>query len=617
MNTSPMKSAQDNPDQARERSPMPGPRRAARMPPCSSLRRTGSFAVALTLAAWTCGYATSASGQEDPAPTTGLRWTTVANGNDPVPGPGAGNTFNSFNQPSVNARGLVVFRGRSRGGPPGGEPQSGIFLRDMGERAADIHPLFSKSEPVPYPNNVALPPDQHPAQFIEFPSIPRIGIRSAAVATRGNHDPVWNYTLPDGSDTRAGTTGIYVTLDGRGNGAEVLTGASKLGAVPEFPFYAVPGVGGDATAFDVFPGAPAVTDDNKIVFKGNYLDGTPKTGVFYRELANAEMGGEANYVTLIANSDTPVPNPGECAPGTSFGSTAPPSAALDRRGSPHAVFVGLDDEADPLCGGIYRAPLSPAPTLETLVGLDDDVPGEAAGTRFGRFGEGLSYDGRFLAFWAAWGDATRTLRLYCPADGSQARRDYCNNTGEYLGEGDPNSVCEPGAERCYQDVQVPVDQGMFVLDTRTGELLRLARTGEDISDFLYWVYSGLVPGTAPGGEEDDEIPRWRSSAFAAVSSRGGRYRVAFKASSGEPSPTDTLYLARPPGEPTLLTLLNTRTPGPLLDSQAPEDSVLTSLALERDGFRGRWLVISAGMGVPGAEEEEEAALAGLYITRVP
>jgi hypothetical protein len=34
--------------------------------------------------------------------------------------PGSERTFNSYNQPSVNASGLIVFRARSQGGKGGG-----------------------------------------------------------------------------------------------------------------------------------------------------------------------------------------------------------------------------------------------------------------------------------------------------------------------------------------------------------------------------------------------------------------------------------------------------------------------------------------------------------------
>ncbi len=54
--------------------------------------------------------------------------------------------------------------------------------------------------------------------------------------------------------------------------------------MPGFEFFAVPGAPA-ATPFDVFPGAPAVTGETTIVFKGNFtVDNVGKTGVFYRDL---------------------------------------------------------------------------------------------------------------------------------------------------------------------------------------------------------------------------------------------------------------------------------------------------------------------------------------------
>ena len=54
--------------------------------------------------------------------------------------------------------------------------------------------------------------------------------------------------------------------------------------MPDFDFFAVPGTD-PAIKFDVFPGAPAVTDGATVVFKGNFTeDGVGKTGVYYRDL---------------------------------------------------------------------------------------------------------------------------------------------------------------------------------------------------------------------------------------------------------------------------------------------------------------------------------------------
>ena len=126
---------------------------------------------------------------------------------------------------------------------------------------------------MPEPNNLD-------SLFIEPPSFPRIDIGTDTVATRGNHQPVWRYTPEGGTETRAGTTGIYTNPFG-----DLITGASKLGIVPEFSFFQVPEAPG--TPFDVFPGAPAVTDGATIAFKGNYtVDLVGKTGVYYRDLVD-------------------------------------------------------------------------------------------------------------------------------------------------------------------------------------------------------------------------------------------------------------------------------------------------------------------------------------------
>jgi hypothetical protein len=47
----------------------------------------------------------------------------------------------------------------------------------------------------------------------------------------------------------------------------------------------------------------------------------------------------------------------------------------------------------------------------------------------------------------------------------------------------------------YQDMQVPVNQGIFVLNLKTKKLLLVARTGDGMfEDFVYWNYSGAPPG---------------------------------------------------------------------------------------------------------------------------
>lgn len=544
-----------------------------------------------------------------------LNWTTAVNNNDPMPGDPAGRTFNSYNQPSVNVDGLVVIRARSRGGS-GTQPAHGIYTRDMLFGDIPTNPIvriLDRSTLVPETNNLG-------ATFIETPSFPRIDMWSNTIATRGNHPPVWQYELgidPDTGEaieTRAGTTGIYTNPFG-----DLITGVAKLGVVPDFEFLSVPGLE-PGTTFEVFPGAPSVTDGDVIVFKGNFtVDGAENTGVFYRELSDdpivlldgtllAPAGGISPAV-LIANSvDTLIPGTDQI-----FGSTAPPSAAARM-----VVFSGFDNEDAPTLGGIYLAPLAERPQLKPLVTIGQRVPAEPPRNTFRTFGEGNAFDGRNVGFWGAWGTATRTVRLYCPTEGNRDRIAYCNqnlvcaDTGEVVG--DPDSVCDETG--CYQDKPVPINQGIFVHDTANGSTRTVTKTGPgpgQFTDFLFWTYSGRTPCVGSGGhgeegaEEDGEAARWRSSAFVAVSGR----QAAFKAAAHD---VVGIYFNRGPGRQ-VTTVLDTRTDGQSVDPEAPPGSTVTEVGLEREGLRGDWLVLTAAMGVEGGTEEE--GMAGVYITRLP
>jgi hypothetical protein len=539
----------------------------------------------LALAAMTAA-AVPAFVDADPQPPATLSWATVANNGDCIPldppfcSP---KNFNSYNQPSVNAAGRVVFRARGKGP---GEPPHGIYFRDMGEVPGGIVRVADRTSPVPYPNNLGT-------TFVEFPSFPRIDISSGTFAFRGNSQPVWAFTLPDQSASVAGTSGIFANP-----GGALLTGASKLGAVQEFGFLAVPGVF-PATPFDVFPGAPSVADHSVIVFKGNYTvweGGQPvgKTGAFFRDLKAAPAGGGAPVQLIASTTQTLIPGMGRRSR-VLFGSISPPSAAKEE-----AVFAGFDDEENPTAGGLYLAPLEPKPNLTLLVRIGSRVPGFDGWTGtgvFNRLGEGVSFDGRYVAFWGAWGTETRPVTVQCPVEGNKLRRAFCLEQSE-------------GGTGQYQ-FPVPVNQGIFVHDTSRGETWRIARTGPDIQDFLFWNFSGKVPGMGEGGEGDDdgEPARWRSSAFSAVSGgEGSGFEVAFKAAKADG--TVGIYLATGPEPcpPGLVTVLDTNTDMSSLDPEAPAVKV-NEMGIERDGLRNGWLAVTARAG------SEAAGWAGIYLAR--
>jgi hypothetical protein len=562
-------------------------------------------------------------------------WYTVANNGDVIPTdsssdcgschedmassgdqPSAGTkVFNSYNQPAVSKQGVVVFRARSRGGEGGGpgqgEPERGIYMRNLAEQGP-LFMVFRRGGTVPQPNNTTIGKDNQLASFNEFPSVPRIDAGSDTIATRGQSTPVWTYMLADGSETRTGTAGVYTSS---GHGMPT-TGASMLGDVFEsgvqiFPYFQVPvhAAVPSGTGFDQFPGSPAVTERNTIVFKGNFaVGGVGKTGVFYRDIA-AKRG--QSPVELIASSYTKIPGWNE-----TFGSTAPPSA-----GGKYAVFAGYDNEDAPTKGGIYRARLGNKPiVLETVVKIGDPVP-DAEGQKFEVFGESISVssNGRHVLFWGGWG-GKRAVPLICPDEGSAAVRAFC----------DKNT---PEGTVGY----VPAVQGFFLRDMQSKTTMAIARTGDlvdgrAIEDFVYWNFSGRVPGKGhEGGEEDgeetEEMARWRSTSFGAVSGTGAPGMSVIKAKFADNNDgienEQALLLrdVKPSSVGDLLPLLRTGDFGSIVDPEAPAGAVISALGIERDGFRGNWLAINVSMLVPstevtaaadGEESEEETGWAGIY-----
>eukprot|EP00985_Skeletonema_marinoi_P004068 scaffold1789_cov200-Skeletonema_marinoi.AAC.3 len=442
-------------------------------------------------------------------------WDVIVNNADPIPdSPGFdGKNFSSYNAASVNTEGLVVFRARSTGG---GNPSTGIFVRDMYDEDSTIRRQAGRRTTVPQSNNLDT-------KFIEFPSFPRMSINDDNIATRGNHGPVWKY-VKDGNETRAGNTGLYFNLAAKYEietanvRLNLQTGVAKLGNVPEFEIYQVPGLEIPGVVFDVFPGSPAIQDDSTIAFKGNYAkSGVSQTGVFYRQLDGA------GQLFVVANSQTNIPEPSTNCNTTTFGSTASPSIVDSKM-----VFRGLDNEDDPGCGGIYMAEMDSSnyPMLKSLVSLETTVPGEKGGATFTSFGEGLSYDGRAVGFWAGWGDELETISLCCPKTGNKDRRNFCLKN-------DPNTICNNSTapdgcdSGCYQNMAVPVNQGIFVYDSEDDSIKAVAKgSTKKGKDFIFWNYSGKPPEAGPTDETDSaEPPRWRSSATVALSQHNS---VAYK-----------------------------------------------------------------------------------------
>lgn len=528
-----------------------------------SLRTTVSLGVAMT------GVFSAMTAIAMPV----LDWTTVVNNS--FLAPDSTKTFNSYSPASVNDDALVVFRGRTQGGQ-GGQRVSGVFQRDMQTPGALVQAIATQGSAVPQPNNLA-------ATFNEFPSFARIDSGSTLVATRGQSGPVLEYVT--GTDpatgepitTRVGTSGIYATP-----GGTLTTGASLVGAVPGYAQYQIPqpAVSSDGLRFDQFPGAPAAFDGKFIAYKGNYTEaGVGQTGVFYRDITGSDGA------VALAWRGMAMPTNQYVTAGTMFGSTAPPSAAKGQ-----VVFTGLDNEDAPTAGGIYKATVGQA-GLSTLVSIGEAVPGvtNAGGNTLNRLGEGLSFDGRYVSFWGAWGSEVRTITLTCATDGNASVLAACmaqsdNGTGTTTRE-------------------VPMHQGIFLKDTLTGELKLVAQTGANYEDFLFWNFSGNAGQGGSVDSQDEEGARWRSTAF--IASDGPK--VVFKAT--EPANgifglyLDFSDLLDP------YAILTSAMFGNVLDSMA-QDLPIVALSIERDSFRNGWLAISATMA------NADAGWAGVYLTQI-
>lgn len=518
--------------------------------------------VSLSLAVVLSGLMVASTGMADT--NANLNWDTVVNNTDAFPGDSR--NFNSYNQPSVNDNGIVVFRARTQGGQPGGEPSTGIFTRDMSSLGNPLNTIATRNTIAPLPSYTPTPGYTYSptdATFNEFPAIPRIDRGSSTIATRGQTPPVIEITDSDDVKTSAGTSAIYTNP-----GGALVSAVSNFGNQPGFDRYLVPGQPA-GTKFDQFPGAPTVADISKVAFKGNFSGGT---GIYWTDASDPTAP-----INRIADTTTP----GQAFTG---GSTAPPSAANGK-----AVFLGVDNEEAPTQGGIYVANLEPNPTLQSVVTIGSVAPGFSVNSEntFTKLGEALSFDGRYVAFWGGVGSATNTLTLECPTDGNQALIDYCN--------------------QLYPDgftTTVPTYQGIYLADLLDGSIDLIASTwGSDgFTDFIYWGFSGRPPGVGGGDEEAEELARWRSTSFIA----GDNGMVAFKGSKGDGF---GLYLHTDPSSP-LLTIAEAGADGSLIDPDAAGMPIV-GLGIERDGFRNSWLAITASMA------NETESMAGVYVATVP
>ena len=498
-----------------------------------------------------------------------LAWQTVANGASTLPT--TTTPFLNFGPASINTSGMAVFKGVSvvTTAEGSGEASSttGIYTADLANggtlaKVVDIATL------VPDPNTITY--GLTLAKFGGFPSFPKIDASSSFVGFNATHPPV--VSLP--SDGRVGSAGLY---SNPGGALDTGVGLFVQDLTTTYPYFANPDTG---AAFGAFPASPSVVGGDTLVFKADYLNGTTVVmGIYYRDVT--ALSGES-LIQMIANPSTLIPG------NTSkFGYLGAPNAVGNT-----TVFVGYDKKVAPTAGGIYSAPISSAPALTPLVTIGTPVPGETETDTFTLFSDAVSFDGRYVSFWGAWGTDTTNLHVTC-SEGDAALQAYCL------------TVFPSG-----YDAQVPVHQGMFVYDTTASTLTAVAKTGSGFTDFTYWPFVGTLPeegipddvgggggNGGGGGEVEVEVPLEppafvMSPSIVVSSSVKNAYQVAFKAKSGS---VDGIYMTTGPDTAPITTVLDTTMLGTAVDGSSASTANINKLSLEREGMRGSWLVIGATM----------------------
>lgn len=508
-----------------------------------------------------------------------LAWQTVANGVSTLPG--TTTAFNVFGPPSINASGVAVFRGQSVLTTSKGSGESsattGIYTADLASNGK-LAKVVDIATIVPAPNTLTY--GSTLAKFGGFPAFPNIDQTSSFVGFNATHPPV--ITLP--SSGKGGSAGIYSNLGGALNTG---VGIFVADATTTYPYFENPDLPG--TAFGAFPNSPAVVNGNTLVFKGDFLNGTAVAmGIYSRDVV--AVNGTSPVALIASTYSTKVPGKT-----MKFGYLAAPSAV----GST-VVFVGYDRKDAPTAGGIYSTPIS-APTFTPLVTIGTPVPGEDTTATFNRFSDAVSFDGRFVGFWGAWGTETTNVHVTCPTDDAAVQA-YCLTIF-------PNGY----------DAKVPVHQGMFVYDTVNLTLNVVAKTGSEFSDFTYWPFVGTLPeegaptttGGSSGGDEPVEVPLEPpafvlSPAIAVVGQSGGNYQAAFKAKTG---PVDGIYMRSGPGDAIpIVTALDSTMAGAAVDYAASASAQIQKFDLERSGMNGNWLAI----GVNVQDGGKQSTSTGLY-----
>ena len=326
-----------------------------------------------------------------------------------------------------------MFRARSRGGEGGGpgqgEPERGIYMRNLAEQGP-LYMVFRRSGTVPQPNNTTTGQRQGSARVVQ-----RVPV-GAAHRRRFRHDrdarPVdagVDLSCCDGrrQRPRTGTLGVYTSSS---HGMPT-TGASMLGDVygrrvessrpsrtsrcrctaPCRPVLA-------STSSRARPRSRSATT---IVFKGNFaVGGRRQDGRLLPRHRRQGRHRADRADRKFLHEDSGIAD----RSARTFGSTAPPSA-----GGKYAVFAGYDNEQ----AADERRHLSRAPRQEADRARDrgEDRRSGARRTQGQKFERvrrgdvGVVQRAHTSLFWGGWG-GERDVTLVCPDEGNAAMRgDAC------------------------------------------------------------------------------------------------------------------------------------------------------------------------------------------------
>ncbi|MCC6067982.1 hypothetical protein LHV13_02145 [Ferrovum sp. PN-J185] len=508
-------------------------------------------------------------------------WKTVTNNKTSIPND-PNYFFFSYNQPSINKSGMVTFRGRSKNNTSQNSSIQQNSNSNVIHGVYAVQPCLTNQRiyRVADNNTIVPAPNTQNAAFTEFPSIPRIDINSGVIGTRGMSQSL--YILPDG--TKIGNSGVYTALS-----SGLTTAIGQFAVITDYSYMQVPNATSTIPiSFDQFPGSPTVTN-NIAVFKGNYTDtdstgaSVSKTGIYYRNLSQP-----SSNVEVIADTNMLIPNTSQ-----KFGSTAPPSSALGK-----VVFLGVDNEASPTVGGIYMSNISTSASLISLIKIGDSVPDQSGNPitnlTFTQFGEALSFDGRYVSFWGAWGNQQKAVQLECPVDGNK----------------DLIQICKDNSVNNITTQMEPINQGIFVYDTQQSKTWMVATSDTTLngqfSDFLYWTFSGDPK------INDGEPPRWRASIFTSVDgNRGVIFKGSLLSTTTVTAPPSGLYGSKfnSAGLNILFKLMAVGDDMSSIDSTAPTGSTITSIGIERESLRSGWLVVTVS-----SNNSSNESWAGIYAT---